>query len=214
MSLNHQSGVVVIISANIEWRVLLNLLPHVEPQVSPLGEWFETELEIAGRQAPVIFFHGGWGKIAAAASAQYALSRWQPGLLLNVGTCGGFAEKVKKGTIVLVERTVVYDIIEQMTDPDEAIAHFSTDLDLSWLAEPYPQAVQRTLLVSADRDLVAAEVPRLAEKFGAVAGDWESGGHCLGVGPKQHPLPDPARGHRIWWVTTVAKLTTVIWMCL
>jgi adenosylhomocysteine nucleosidase len=35
--------------------------------------------------------------------------------------------------------------------------------------------VQRTLLVSGDRDLLVAEIPRLKREFGAVAGDWESG---------------------------------------
>lgn len=35
--------------------------------------------------------------------------------------------------------------------------------------------VRRTLLVSGDRDLLAKEIPWLKEKFGAVAGDWESG---------------------------------------
>jgi adenosylhomocysteine nucleosidase len=35
--------------------------------------------------------------------------------------------------------------------------------------------VQRTLLVSADRDLLAEDIPRLKADYGAVAGDWESG---------------------------------------
>jgi adenosylhomocysteine nucleosidase len=35
--------------------------------------------------------------------------------------------------------------------------------------------VIRTLLVSGDRDLLVQEIPWLREKFGAVAGDWESG---------------------------------------
>ena len=35
--------------------------------------------------------------------------------------------------------------------------------------------VRKTLLVSGDRDLLAGEIPFLKERFGAVAGDWESG---------------------------------------
>ena len=107
----------------------------------------------------MIFFHGGWGKIAAAGSTQYAIDRWQPGLLVNLGTCGGFAGQVHQGEILLVERTVVYDIIELMGDFDEHIAHYSTFLDLSWLSPPYPHAVRRTLLVSGDRDLLVEEIP-------------------------------------------------------
>jgi adenosylhomocysteine nucleosidase len=164
-------NVVVIISATIEWRVVADLFSQASRQQSPLGEWFETE--VGGRQ--VIFFNGGWGKIAAAASGQYIIDRWQPELLVNLGTCGGFVGSVARDSIILAERTVVYDILEQMTDPEEAIAHFVTDIDLSWLEEPFPQPVRRTTLVSADRDLVASELPHLARRYGAVAGDWESG---------------------------------------
>ena len=82
---------------------------------------------------------------------------------------------IPRDTIILAERTLVYDIIEQMGDPDAALERFATNLDLSWLKEPYPMLVHRGLLLSGDRDLVAEEVPELHARFGAVAGDWESG---------------------------------------
>ena len=167
--------IVVLISAGAEWRAVRALLPQVEPQSSPLGKWFVTDLDLGERREPVIFFHGGWGKIAAAASAQYAIDRWSPALLVNLGTCGGFEGEIERGTIILAERTIVYDIIEQMTDAQAAIAHYTTELDLSWLREPYPQPVRRTLLVSADRDLIVEDIPQLKAQYGAVAGDWESG---------------------------------------
>jgi len=167
--------VVVVISANAEWRAVRSLFSAIEPQPSPLGEWFTVELVVGGHREPVVFFHGGWGKIAAAASAQYVIDRWSPQLLVNLGTCGGFKGEIEKGEIILVERTIVYDIIEQMTDPHAAIAHFSTEIDLAWLGEDYPQAVRLTLLVSGDRDLVIDDIPRLRAEYGAVAGDWESG---------------------------------------
>lgn len=168
-------GIVVIISANSEWKVLRSFYPDCEPQISPLGEWFAIDLRISERVEPVIFFHGGWGKIAAAASVQYMIDRWSPRLLVNLGTCGGFDGKIEKGTIILVERTIVYDIIEQMTDGEAAIAHYSTGIDLSWLGDDYPHAVHRALLVSADRDLIVEEIAGLHTRYGAVAGDWESG---------------------------------------
>jgi adenosylhomocysteine nucleosidase len=62
-----------------------------------------------------------------------------------------------------------------MGDFDAHIAHYSTDIDLAWLNEPYPHAVRRTLLVSGDRDLQVEEIPHLAQRYGALAGDWESG---------------------------------------
>jgi adenosylhomocysteine nucleosidase len=164
-------NVVVLISADIEWRVIGEIFPSERMEKSPYGEWFQP----SGFEQRVIFFHGGWGKIAAAGSTQYVIDRWHPDLLVNLGTCGGFAGEIEQGEIILAERTVVYDIIEQMGDYDEHIAHYATDIDLTWLGAELPHPVRRTLLVSADRDLLVEEIPRLKADFGAVAGDWESG---------------------------------------
>ena len=162
---------VITISANAEWRVVRSFYPDEIVQPSPYGEWFERL--VGGRR--VVFIQGGWGKIAAAASTQYALGRWSPRLLVNLGTCGGLAGRIERGVVLLVERTLVYDIIEQMGDPEAAIQHYAVDLDLSWLREPYPQPVLRSRLVSADRDICQSDIPMLVERYGAVAADWESG---------------------------------------
>jgi len=116
-----------------------------------------------------------WGKIAAAASTQYVIDRWKPNLLINLGTCGGFEGEIERGTVILVERAIVYDIYEQMGDSAEHLAHYSTCIDLSWLGEDIPGGVRRALLVSGDRDLFPADIPGLKARFGAIAGDWESG---------------------------------------
>jgi adenosylhomocysteine nucleosidase len=172
MSNHYQTA--VLISANQEWQAVLALFPRAACQPSPYGQWFQARLP--GRDGEdVIFYHGGWGKISAAASTQYVIDRWQPGLLVNLGTCGGFEGCITRGEVLLVERTIVYDIIEQMGDFDQAIQAYSSQLDLSWLRQPYPHPVHRTLIVSADRDLVTAEIPGLQSRYGAVAGDWESG---------------------------------------
>ncbi len=170
-----EAKIVVLVSANTEWRVVCTMFPDVELHPSPFGQWFVVDLDIGERSERVLFFHGGWGKIAAAASTQYVIDRWFPTLLINLGTCGGFEGEIEKGDIVLVERTIVYDIVEQMGDYEAAIAHYTTDLDLSWLEGRYPHDVRRTLLVSGDRDLLVKDIPRLKAQFGAVAGDWESG---------------------------------------
>jgi adenosylhomocysteine nucleosidase len=165
------SLVVVLISADAEWRALGHILPEQTSQPTPFGEWFSTVIN----DQEVVFFHGGWGKIAAAASTQYAIDRWQPRLLLNLGTCGGFAGEIDQGEVLLVERTLVYDIIEQMGDAQQAIDFYTTRLDLSWLKTDLPMPVRRGLLVSADRDLLVEDIARLKTSYGAVAADWESG---------------------------------------
>jgi adenosylhomocysteine nucleosidase len=167
--------VVVLISANAEWKVVKDFFPEVEYHPSPYGEWFLHSLPVRGVQNPVVFFHGGWGKISAAGSTQYVVDRWLPDLLVNLGTCGGFEGETQAGEILLVERTLVYDIIEQMGDFDEHIAHYTTSLDLSWLSGELPIPVRGSLLVSADRDLLVEEIPELKRRYQAIAGDWESG---------------------------------------
>lgn len=168
--------VVILISSDIEWRIVKDLVKQRDKiQTSPFGEWFSAPLDVGGESRAVLFFQGGWGKISAAASTQYVIDRWQPRLLINLGTCGGFDGKIAKGEIILATKTIVYDIVEQMGDYLEHIAHYTTSFDISWLKRPYPLPVRETVLVSADKDLIAAEIPQLAATFGAVAGDWESG---------------------------------------
>ncbi len=164
-------NIVVMISADAEWSVIKPLFSEAAVQGSPYGEWFDAQ--VGGW--PVRFFHGGWGKISAAAATQYAIDHFSPDLLINLGTCGGFQGRIEQGTTILVERTIVYDIVEQMTDPDEAIEHYSTQLDLSWLPRVNPSPVSRGLLVSADRDILLEDIPMLIQKYNAVAADWESG---------------------------------------
>lgn len=163
--------ILVIISANAEWNVVRPSFPDAKIERSPFGEYFEAILETW----PVTFFHGGWGKVSAAATAQYVIDHFQPDLLVNLGTCGGFQGRIEQGIIMLVERTIIYDITEQMTGTDEAIEHYSTRLDLDWLPRLTPSPVARGLLVSGDRDILVDDIPMLIQKYDAVAADWESG---------------------------------------
>ena len=162
---------VVIVSANAEWRVVRELFPKATMQRSPYGEFFLQN--IAGRRSVVL--HGGWGKIDAAASAQYAIDRWQPTTIFNLGTCGGMASRVNRYDVILAERTVVYDIVEMMGDSAEAIRDYTTAIDLAWVGPKPPSDVKRSTLVSADRDLAPADIPKLVRLYGAIAADWESG---------------------------------------
>jgi adenosylhomocysteine nucleosidase len=167
---------VILISANAEWQVVQKYFPECKKRRSPYGEWFSIYFtQHSPLDRPVILMHGGWGKVAAAASTQYAICRWQPKMVVNLGTCGGFDGEIGKGEIILVEKTVIYDIYEQMGNPDEHLKHYATEIDTTWLKQPLPLPVIRTLLVSGDRDLFCEEIPLLKSKFGAIAGDWESG---------------------------------------
>jgi adenosylhomocysteine nucleosidase len=168
--------IVIIISANAEWRVVKELFPNLNVQSTLFGESAHLTLDTWH----LTLFHGGWGKISAAASVQYVIDHFHPDLLINLGTCGGFAERIEIGTVILVERTLVYDILEQMGDSAEAIEHYATEIDLSWFVVDGEWlmdhgGIVRSLLVSADRDIVVEDIPMLVEKYDAVAADWESG---------------------------------------
>lgn len=192
-----QRPIIILISADAEWHTIEKIIPGQNYQTSPYGEWFRINEDVLTKRgaqerlqpsADIIFFHGGWGKIAAAASTQYTIDRWNPALLMNLGTCGGFEGEIGRNDIILVEKTIVYDIIEQMGDYDEHIAHYTTTIDLSWLREPYPQEVRKALLVSGDRDLLVEDIPLLKSKYQAIAGDWESGAIAYVAIRNQTPL--------------------------
>ncbi len=165
--------IVCLVSANAEWKAVRGLIHADQIFQSPFGEYFDFNLA-AGESVRMV--HGGWGKISAAASAQFIIDHFQPDLIINLGTCGGFAGAIQKGTLIIVERSIVYDIYELMGDPVEHVQHYSTTIDLDWLGKaPLPGGYQRGLLVSGDRDLMVEDILHLKEEYGAYAGDWESG---------------------------------------
>ncbi|MCJ7536517.1 MAG: hypothetical protein MUO57_13385, partial [Anaerolineales bacterium] len=61
-------NVVVLISADAEWRAVRQLLQVGEIELTPFGECFRHDLIIQDRECNLILMQGGWGKIAAAAS--------------------------------------------------------------------------------------------------------------------------------------------------
>ena len=164
-------NIAVIVSAQAEWAVTREVFNDPIVESSPLGAYFTTHL--AGTDC--LLFHGGWGKVAAAAGAQYVIDRWQPRLIVNLGTCGGLAGMARVGEIIMANETLIYDIFERMGDPQAALAHYATRIDLSSFRQPYPQEVRVGRLISADQDIDPAMVAALASDFSAVAADWESG---------------------------------------
>jgi adenosylhomocysteine nucleosidase len=167
--------IAVVISANTEWKTVKKRFPDEKYFSSPWGEYFYTD-KCSKNKEKLLFFHEGWGKTAAAGATQYVIDRFDPEILLNIGTCGGFEGKTEIFDIILADETIIYDIKEAMGDSKEAIADYTTKLDLSWLDTlNFPVKVKRSVLVSADRDLVPLEINELRTLYNAIAGDWESG---------------------------------------
>ena len=160
--------IIVVISAIAEWEGVKPLFPHAKIQHYPFGEYFDADF---GKRQ-ITFFHAGWGKIASAGAIQYLIDHYEPDLIVNLGTCGGFEGVARQGDVILVERTFVYDIVELMGDPDVA-SYYASSLDLGWLAGPEPHPTRRGLIASADSDLPPDKIPLLKAK-GVLAADWES----------------------------------------
>jgi adenosylhomocysteine nucleosidase len=180
---------VVLVSADAEWKAVQNYFPTYRFQSSPYGEWFTHRYKINPKvRKTVIFFHGGWGKVAAGSSTQYVISRWHPQMIINLGTCGGFEGMIEKGEIILVQKTVIYDIYEQMGDPKQHNLYYQTEINTSWIKMPLPIEVRPSIMMSADRDLFYDDIKMLSEEYQAIAGDWESGAIAWVASRNKTPL--------------------------
>ena len=160
--------IVVIVSADAEWAGVKPLFADAAIAKTPFGESMYVTLDTWN----LTLFHSGWGKIASAASMQYVIDHYSPDLIVNLGTCGGFDGIAERGDLILVDRAIVYDIVELM-DTSDVTNYYASSLDLSWLAEPYPYPARRGLIASADSDIQPEKIPFLRSK-GALAADWES----------------------------------------
>src|SRR5205809_3334375 len=140
----------------MEWKAVKRNYPDEEYKKSPWGEYFYKD--VSGQR--VLFFQEGWGKVAAAGATQYVIDQFNPEVLINLGTCGGFEGAIERGQIVLANKTVIYDIKEAMGDSKEAIDDYKADIDLSWTGNDFPD-VRKSILVSADKDLESIEIEKL-----------------------------------------------------
>jgi adenosylhomocysteine nucleosidase len=164
--------VILLFSADYEWQFWLEQHQNCKLTDTPFGNCFDHMVD----HIPVLSMRGGWGKVSAAASTQWAIDQHQPDLIVNLGTCGGLEGRIDRHTIVLVERTWQYDIHEQMTDPEEANQFYSCTLDLDWLGDrELPEGVIRETMFSADRDILPMDVANLIKRHAARVADWESG---------------------------------------
>jgi adenosylhomocysteine nucleosidase len=160
--------VAVLISAHAEWEAVKPLYKGAVVNKSPFGEYFFANVQ----HERVLFFEGGWGKVAAAGSTQYVIDHFKPGRLINLGTCGGVEGRVKRFDVVAPDRVVIYDISETMGDFEAAIARYSTSIALP---AQLPVPVVKTTMYSADRDLDRKGLQAMESKYHPVAADWESG---------------------------------------
>ena len=162
---------ILLISATAEWKAVKDILQPRSITNYPYGESFNLNLG----NYPVTLLNSGWGKTASAGAMQYALDKFNPDIIINLGTCGGIGDLVSLYETILVEATFFYDILDLIEDSNNIPPHhYASHLDLSWLPEPFPHPARRGILASADSDLQPEKIPFLISQ-GAIASDWESG---------------------------------------
>ena len=173
---NIECDIVIIVSANSEWKALLKIIkPNLNLlNKSPYGEWFIiNSSQFNSIEKSLIFLQGGWGKVNSAGSTQWTIDNFKPKLIINIGTAGGLFGSVKEGDIVYATNTIIYDIFERMGDELEAVEYYSTKLGSPPLS--ISAMVSPSTIISADQDINPNDIFTLKKKYNAIAADWESG---------------------------------------
>lgn len=169
--------IVACVPARREWRALLELLPDLPPETAvPVGEYTTTRLPAPHDDVTVVLLRGGVGKIAAAASAQYAILTWRPALYAVFGTAGAVDETLEELDLVIATRTIVHDLSPQLSPATSTLlADHTIELPRLWDECALPFPVRHGVIVTGDVDVTHANVRSLRERHSATVADWESG---------------------------------------
>ena len=161
------------ICSEIEWRNTKAILKisTAKLQSQPFGEFFYYRI---GQHRSIIY-QSGATKTRSAAACQFAIDTWHPDAVVNLGTCGGVADKVKKLNIILADKTFQYDVIQRFGKPSVCFKRgLKKTLDISWVDLT---KVSRTIYIgtiaSADQDL-ADEHRKVLQNKKVLTADWES----------------------------------------
>lgn len=169
--------IVILVAATVEWNVLCTYLKVEQVSEHPFGEFFHSTLTINDKSVDVCYARIGWGKISAAAGTQYVIDRWNPKLLINIGTCGGIGGRVNTGDVILATQTYIYDMHVEIGDPVGEHDFYAIEQDISGLAEDnLPLGIRKGAILTGDSDLKVSDIARLTSRYAtALAADWESG---------------------------------------
>ena len=182
---------IVIVSAIAEWNGVKPLFPEAEIETFPYGECFTASLR--GRDDHVLPHRLGEDCLRRC-DAIPDRSTPPRSASSTSGRAAASKESLNKGEVILVDRTLVYDIVELMGDLD-ITSYYASSLDLRWLADPLPHPARRALIASADSDLPPQKIPSAQiERCGRRGLGVRGAG--VGGGKEQCAAVDPARGER------------------
>lgn len=166
--------IVILVCSDFEWAYVLSVFNDAELKESPYGNWF-IPISSPAKDHQVIWFKSGWGKIGSAGATQYVIDTFAPDLIINIGSCGGFKGWINQGEVVLINETIVYDMVDLIGKSGKSIEFYKTTIDYGWLKDETILKLPKGVMVTADQDLNPERIEELHDKYKAVVGDWESG---------------------------------------
>ena len=146
--------------------------------------------DMSNNNVEVICFESGPGEIQAGAGMQYLIAKFDPNIILNIGTCGGLEYSMKMGDVCIVEEVVHtdYDVsCIANTLPGQYIGLSSERIRLNKrlieLTLEYfenKRKISRASLASQDR-VINGDINRidLGEKWKCQICDMEMAGYSL-----------------------------------
>jgi nucleoside phosphorylase len=161
------------ICSELEWGATKSILKIAKDKLhrQPFGDYFKKQIGVH----ECILYESGATKIRAAAACQFAIDTWHPDAVVNLGTCGGVAENVRKLDIILAKKTFQYDVIQKFGIPSGRFKKdLETTLDISWInLSRVPTNIHIGTIASADQDLDYENLVVLQGRK-VLAADWES----------------------------------------
>ena len=161
------------ICAEEEWKSTKSILKIKRSGLrqQPFGEYF---VRGSGRDEWV-FFHSGATKTRAAGACQYAIDRWKPNVIVNLGTCGAVAKDIKLLDIILANKAFQYDVIQRFGKPSRRFERsLKTILPILWIDQNRVlERLKIGTIASADQDL-CPKVRKMLQERNVLAADWES----------------------------------------
>jgi adenosylhomocysteine nucleosidase len=162
------------ICSDLEWKSVKEILQvrkaHLYQQ--PFGEYFTH----SSGQDEFVSYHSGPTKTCASAACQFAIDKWNPDAIVNLGTCGGVSTGVKRLSLIRASRTVQYDCIIRFGEKRELFYRpMVTVLDTSWADfRRVTKKLHKGTIATADQDL-NDEWRKKLQRRNVLGADWESG---------------------------------------
>ncbi|MFX0199651.1 MAG: 5'-methylthioadenosine/S-adenosylhomocysteine nucleosidase [Candidatus Hodarchaeota archaeon] len=166
-------NLVIQICADPEWTSTKQILKIQGDKLhrQPFGEYFEHPIGVYEST----FYQSGPTKTRASGACQYAIDTWHPDAVINLGTCGGVSNNIRKLDIIMATKTVQYDVIQRFGKPSLRFKKdLKINLDTSWIdSTNVSEKLYTGKVASADQDL-NEECRKVLQKKSVLAADWES----------------------------------------